>query len=58
MADLKFVKEDGGFSHLEKIELEDVKHAQRLEAEMIKHRANLEQMMAQQLAGDKNIGVM
>jgi len=58
MTDLKFVKEDEGFSHLEKVELEDLKHAQKMEAEMAKHRANLEQMMAQQLAGDKNIGVM
>ena len=58
MTDLKFIKEDEGFSHLEKVELEDLKHAQRMESEASKHRANLEQMMAQQLAGDKNIGVM
>lgn len=57
MTDLKFMKEDEGYSHLERIELEDLKHAQRIEAEAIKHRANLEQMMAQQLAGDRNIGV-
>jgi hypothetical protein len=57
MVDLKFLKEDEGFSHLEKVELEDLKHAQRMEAEAVKHRANLEQMMAQKLAGDKNIGV-
>jgi hypothetical protein len=29
-----------------------------MEAELAKHRANLEQMMAQQLAGDRNIGVI
>ena len=58
MTDLKFIKEDEGFAHLERVELEDLKHAQKLEAEAAKHRANLEQMMAQQLAGDKNIGVM
>ena len=58
MTDLKFIKEDEGFSHLEKVEIEDLKHAQKMEAEMAKHRANLEQMMAQRLAGDKNIGVM
>lgn len=58
MTDLRFIKEDEGFSHLEKVELEDIKHAQRLEAEASKHRANLEQMMAQRLAGDNNIGVM
>jgi hypothetical protein len=58
MTDLRFIKEDEGFSHLEKVEIEDLKHAQKMEAEMAKHRANLEQMMAQRLAGDKNIGVM
>jgi len=58
MTDLKFIKEDEGFSHLERVELEDIKHAQKMEAETAKHRANLEQMMAQRLAGDKNIGVM
>ena len=58
MTDLRFIKEDEGFSHLEKVEIEDLKHKQKMEAEMAKHRANLEQMMAQRLAGDKNIGVM
>ena len=58
MTDLKFIKEDEGFAHLERVEMEDLKHAQRMEAEAAKHRANLEQMMAQQLAGDRNIGVM
>jgi hypothetical protein len=58
MTDLKFIKEDEGYSHLEKVELEDRKHAQKLEAEMLKHRTNLEQMMAQQAAGDRNIGVI
>lgn len=58
MTDLKFIKEDEGFAHIERVELEDLKHAQKMEAEAAKHRANLEQMMAQQLAGDKNIGVM
>jgi hypothetical protein len=58
MTDLKFIKEDEGFAHLERAEMEDLKHAQRMEAAAAKHRANLEQMMAQQLAGDRNIGVM
>lgn len=57
MTDLKFVKEDEGFAHLERVELEDLKHAQNMETEASKHRANLEQMMQQQLAGDKQIGV-
>lgn len=56
--DLRFMKEDEGYSHLERVELEDIKHAQRLETEAAKHRANLEQMYAQHIAGDKNIGVM
>jgi hypothetical protein len=57
MSDLQFVKEDEGFAHMEKVELEDLKHAQRLEKDAIDHRANLEQMYAQYLTGDKNIGV-
>jgi hypothetical protein len=57
MTDLRFVKEDEGFSHLEKVELEDLKHQQRMQAEKQKHIANLEQMLLQQQAGDKNIGV-
>jgi len=55
--DLKFIKDDENFAHLDRVELEDLKHAQRLEMEAAKHRANLEQMMAQQLAGDSAIGV-
>ena len=58
MTDLKFVKEDEGFAHLERVEMEDLKHAQRMQAEETKRRTNLEQMMLQQMAGDKNIGVM
>lgn len=58
MTDLKFIKEDEGFSHLEKVELEDLKHAQRMQQEEAKRQANLEQMIVQQQAGDKNIGVM
>lgn len=57
MADLAFIKEDEGYSHLEKIELEDLRHAQKLEAEAANHRANIEQMLIQKLAGDNNIGV-
>jgi hypothetical protein len=58
MTDLKFVKEDEGFGHLEKVELEDLKHAQRMQQEEARRQANLEQMIVQQRAGDKNIGVM
>lgn len=58
MADLRFVKEDEGYAHLERIELEDIKHAQKLEDAAAKHRANLVQMLVQQRAGDKQIGVM
>ncbi len=56
--DLKFVKEDEGFSHLENVEIENVKHRQRIQEELVRHRVNLEQMMAQEAAGDKNIGVL
>jgi len=58
MTDLKFIKEDEGFGHAEKLEMEDLKHAQRMQQEAIKHAANLEQMLVQQRAGDRNIGVM
>jgi hypothetical protein len=57
MHDLKFVMEDEGFAHLERVELEDLKHAQRMETEAAKHRANIEQMLFQARNGDKQIGV-
>lgn len=56
--DLKFIKEDEGFSHLERMEMEDVKHSQRMQQEEARRKANLEQMFIQQQAGDNNIGVM
>lgn len=58
MTDLKFIKEDEGYGHMERMELEEQKHAQRMQTEEVKRRANLEQMYLQQRAGDKNIGVM
>lgn len=58
MSDLKFVKEDEGYSHKEKIEIEDIKHYQRLEEAKRNHIANLQQMYLQAKSGDKNIGVM
>jgi hypothetical protein len=58
MSDLKFVKEDEGYAHRERVELGDIKHAQKLETDARLHLANLEQMLAQQSAGDQNIGVM
>lgn len=58
MTDLKFIKEDEGYGHMERMELENQKHAQRMQTEEVKRRANLEQMYLQQRAGDKNIGVM
>lgn len=58
MTDLKFLKEDEGFGHLEQIEREDRKHMQRMEADFAKHKANLEQMLVQRDSGDNNIGVV
>ena len=58
MTDLKYIKEDEGFSHLEKVELEDLKHAQQMEKDIIKYRANIEQLLVQQRAGDKQLGVV
>jgi hypothetical protein len=55
--DLKFIKEDEGFAHLERVELSDLKHAQKVQADAANHRANLEQLWLQQQAGDKNLGV-
>lgn len=57
MADLKFIKEDEGYAHLEKIELEDIRAAKRAEEEAAKHRYNLEQLRAQYMSGDKQLGV-
>lgn len=57
LSDLKFIKEDEGYAHLEKVELEDIKAAIRAEEEAAKHRYNLEQMYAQSLGGDKQLGV-
>lgn len=58
MNDLKFIKEDSGYAHLEKIELSDIVAAQKAEEEAKKHLYNLEQMYAQSQAGDKDIGVV
>lgn len=57
MSDLKFIKEDEGYAHLERIELEDIRAAKRAEEEAAKHRYNLEQMYAQARNGDKQLGV-
>jgi hypothetical protein len=58
MTDLKFVKEDEGFAHLQNVELADLKHAQELEKGAAKHRANIEQLLVQQRAGDRQLGVV
>lgn len=58
MTDLKFIKEDEGYGHMERMELEDQKHNQKMQADMVKHRNNLEQMLVQKSAGDQNIGVV
>jgi len=55
--DLKFIKEDEGYNHLEKIELNDIKHAQQMERDIIKYRENLEQMRFQRESGDNQIGI-
>jgi len=58
MADLQFVKEDEGYAHLERVELEDIRAAIKAKEEATKHLYNLEQMLAQAKTGDKNIGVI
>lgn len=57
LADLKFLKEDEGIAHREKIELEDMKRIEKLELEDFKHRANMDSIAFQALNGDKNLGV-
>ena len=57
MTDLKFIKEDEGFSHMEALEKEDMKFKQKLSLEDFKHKNALRSMYMQQRAGDKNIGV-
>ena len=56
--DLKFLKADEGFDHMEKIELEDRKHRQRLMENLEKAKANLTQLAYQQRAGDTQLGVL
>lgn len=58
MTDLKFLKEDEGFSHREKLELAALQHKQKLIEDYEKHLSNLEQMQLQKAAGDDNIGVI
>lgn len=57
LSDLKFIKEDEGYTHREKIELDDLRHAREMERKAAEHRANLEQLFIQKMAGDKNLGV-
>lgn len=47
LADLKFLKEDEGTSHMEKMELED-----------FKRKVNLDQLAFQAMQGDKELGVL
>ncbi len=58
MTDLKFLKSDEGFDHMEKIDLEDRKHKQRLIEKLTEARANMEQLQYQQRFGDKQLGVL
>lgn len=58
VTDLKFIKEDEGFGHLEQVELDDLKHAREMEKDAAMHRANIEQLLIQQRAGDRQLGVI
>lgn len=58
MTDLKFIKEDEGFSHIEKLESEEQKHLQKLQLEQMRIQANIDQLMLQQRSGDNNLGVL
>lgn len=58
MTDLRFIKEDEGFSQAERLEVENQKHLQRMQLNADKQMYNLEQMRIQQQSGDTNIGVV
>jgi hypothetical protein len=58
MNDLKFLKADEGFDHMEQVDLEDRKHRQRLTENLENAKANLTQLAYQQRAGDKQLGVL
>lgn len=56
--DLKFIKEDEGFTHMEKVELEELRAARQAERDAAAHVRNLEQMLLQRDSGDTNIGTI
>lgn len=58
MVDLKQLKEDGGYSHLERLELQEQKHIQEMEKKIAELQANLELARFQRQSGDTNIGLM
>jgi hypothetical protein len=58
MTDVKYLKEDGGYAHLEKLELADQKHAQDMERRELEARYNMLLAQMQQKAGDDDIGLM
>jgi len=58
LVDLHHIKEDAGYSHQEKLELQDQKHQQDLEDKLAELQANIEVIREQAMHKDTNIGVM
>ena len=58
LVDLHHIKEDAGYGHQEKLELQDQKHQQELENKLADLRANIEVMKMQAQNKDTNIGLM
>jgi len=58
LLDLHHIKEDAGYGHQEKLELQDQKHQQDMENKLADLQANIEIIKAQAAHNDKNIGLM
>ena len=58
LADLKHIKEDAGYAHLEKMELADQKHMQDMNKQELEAKYNMLLAKFQAINNDKNIGLM
>ena len=58
LLDLKHIKEDSGFDHIEKLELQEQKFQHELQKEIARLRAQLQVIEAQAQNHDENIGLM
>jgi hypothetical protein len=58
LADLKHIKEDAGYAHLERLELQDQKHAQDMSRRELEAQYNMMLAELQAKNNDSNIGLM